>query len=268
MGGWIHNYNPSVWGGFAFDHEGVDKENTTLLFGQDELIKAVSAVNKNTVVVLYGGGPVDMYQWINQVPSIIQAWYPGMEGGKALANILFGKTNPSGKLPMTFAKKLKDNPAHSLGEFPGQNREVNYKEGIFVGYRYFDSYQVEPAFAFGHGLSYTKFVYGDLFAEDDEDTIYLTFSLSNEGKVAGAEVVQVYVADKESSVKRPEKELKAFAKVFLEVDESITVELQISKESLRFFNEETNQWEFEPGQFEILLGSSSRDIRLTETMNL
>jgi beta-glucosidase len=268
VGGWIHNYDPSVWGGFAFDSEAVDKENTTMPFGQDELIKAVSAVNKNTVVVLYGGGPVDMYQWINQVPSIIQAWYPGMEGGNALANILFGKTNPSGKLPMTFAKKLEDNPAHALGEFPGQNMEVNYNEGIFVGYRYFDSYQVEPAFAFGHGLSYTNFVYGDLFAEDDEETIYLTFSLSNEGKVAGTEVVQVYVSDKEARVKRPEKELKAFTKVFLEADESTTVELQISKESLRYFNEETKQWEFESGQFDILLGSSSRDIRLTETMNL
>jgi beta-glucosidase len=268
VGGWIHNYDPTVWGGFAFDSEAVDKQNTTLLFGQDELIKAVAAVNKNTVVVLFGGGPVDMYQWINQVPSIIQAWYPGMEGGNALANILFGKTNPSGKLPMTFAKKLEDNPAHVLGEFPGQNMEVNYGEGIFVGYRYFDSYKVAPAFAFGHGLSYTTFVYSDLFAEDDEDTIYLTFSLSNEGKTAGAEVVQVYVADKESSVKRPEKELKAFTKVFLEAGESSTIELQVPKESLRFFNEETNQWEFEPGQFEILLGSSSRDIRLTEIMNL
>lgn len=268
VGGWIHNYDPSVWGGQAYDSEAMDKKNTTLLFGQDELIKAVSAANKNTVVVFYGGGPVDMFQWINQVPAVIQAWYPGMEGGNALANILFGKTNPSGKLPMTFAKKLEDNPAHSLGEFPGQNMEVNYNEGIFVGYRYFDSYKVEPAFAFGHGLSYTTFAYSDLFVEDDEETIYLTFSLSNEGSVAGSEVVQVYVADKESSVKRPEKELKAFTKVFLEAGESTTVELQIPKEALRFFNEETNQWQFEPGLFEVLLGSSSRDIRLTEALDL
>lgn len=268
FGGWIHNFDPSEWGRDAFDNEGIDKKNTTMLYGQDALIQEISKVNPNTVVVLIGGGPVDMGLWINKVPAIVQAWYPGMEGGNALANILFGKTNPSGKLPMTFAKKLEDNPAHKLGEFPGKDMEVNYDEGIFVGYRYFETYNVEPEFCFGHGLSYTQFEYSDLFLEEDDDAVHLTFTLSNEGKMEGAEVVQVYVSNKNAVVERPAKELKAFDKIKLEPNESSVVELLVNKKDLRYFNQETNQWEFSQGSYEFQVGSSSRDIRLKESIEL
>ncbi|HAM98842.1 MAG TPA: glycosyl hydrolase [Marinilabiliales bacterium] len=268
VGGWIHNFNPAEWGIDAYDSEGIDKKNTQLMYGQDKLIRALAEVNNNVVVTFFGGGPVDMAPWLLQVKAVVQAWYPGMEGGTALANILFGKTNPSGKLPMTFAKKLEDNPSHSIGEYPGKSMEVNYAEGIFVGYRYFDTYQVEPEFCFGHGLSYTTFEYSDFMVETSDNTVSLSFNITNSGKIPGAEVAQVYVANKEASVKRPSKELKWFTKVMLEPNETTTVELELPKEAFMFYQETKKQWVLEPGEFEILLGSSSRDIRLSQTVEM
>jgi beta-glucosidase len=268
VGGWIHNFDHSEWATDAFDNEAVDKKNLKMLYGQEQLIQEIVGVNRNTTVVLFGGGPLDMSSWVNEIKALLMAWYPGMEGGNALANILFGKSNPSGKLPMTFAKKLEDYPSHSLGEFPGQNMEVNYDEGIYVGYRYFDTYQIEPEFCFGHGLSYTQFEYSDLMLEEDDESVVLTCFLTNIGKIKGSEVVQVYVTDNEAKVKRPAQELKAFTKIELEPNESATVELKVSKNSLKYFNEKSDQWEFEPGEFEFKVGASSRDIKLAETIEL
>jgi beta-glucosidase len=234
-------------------------------FGQNELIKAVLAANPNTVVVLMGGGPIDMSAWVNQAKGIIQAWYPGMEGGNALAKIVFGQVNPSGKLPVSFPKKLADAPATKLGEFPGDSVIVNYFDDIYVGYRYFDTYKVEPQFAFGHGLSYTTFKYSDLHIKTGNQTTTVTFSIKNTGTMAGAEVAQLYVKQEKLNLPRPEKELKGFKKVFLKAGEEQKVTLTLNKEAFQYFNDVKNQWEINPGVFDFIIGSSSRDIRLKGT---
>lgn len=268
VGGWIQNWGVSVWEDNVFDAEETDKANLTMPFGQDQLIKKVLKANPNTVVVLVGGGPVDMSLWIDDVKGLVQAWYAGMEGGNALVNIVTGKVNPSGKLPMTFPKKLMDSPAHALGEFPGENSEVNYNEGIFVGYRYFDTYNVSPEFSFGHGLSYTNFEYTDLTVQKDNGKVKLSFSIKNIGDTDGAEIAQIYVSDIESSVKRPVKELKAFEKVFLAPGESKLLEIELLGDAFSFYDETTKSWVLEPGEFEIILGSSSTDIRLRKKIEL
>ncbi len=269
VGGWVHNWTEEGnWDENVFDAEEVDKPNLTMPFGQDLLIEEVTKVNPNTIVVLYGGGPVDMTRWIDKVKGILQAWYPGMEGGTALASIICGKVNPSGKLPMTFPKKLADSPAHSLGEFPGENNEVTYNEDIFVGYRYFDSYNIEPQFSFGHGLSYTTFEYKDLITAVDDENAKLSFTITNSGQRSGAEVVQVYVHDAVASVKRPEKELKGFKKVLLAPGESKLVEVELDKSAFSFYDEVNKKWKLEPGKFKISIGSSSTDLRLTSEIEI
>lgn len=269
VGGWIHNWNESGnWNDNVYDAEEVDKPNITMPFGQDRLIQEVLKANPNTIIILYGGGPVDMSLWVNQAKGIIQAWYPGMEGGNALANILTGKVNPSGKLPMTFPKKLEDSPAQVLGEYPGENGVVTYKDDIFVGYRYFDTYQVEPQFCFGHGLSYTKFEYHNFKLDKTENRLKVSFVLKNNGERSGAEIAQVYVQDMESSVKRPKKELKAFEKVFLAAGQSVTIELELTDNAFSFYDEIQKKWVLEPGDFQISIGSSSCDIRLSEIISL
>jgi len=268
VGGWIQNWTVSEWSDNVYDAEEVDKPNLIMPFGQDQLIQKVLKANPNTVVVLVGGGPVDMSLWINEVKGLIQVWYPGMEGGNALANIITGKVNPSGKLPMTFPKKLEDSPAHALGEFPGENGEVNYNEGIFVGYRYFDTYNVAPEFSFGHGLSYTSFEYNDLNIQKDSDKVKLSFFIKNIGETDGAEIAQIYIHDTKASVKRPIKELKAFEKVFLAVGESQLIEIELSDDAFSFYDETKKSWVLEPGEFKISVGSSSRDIRLSNIVEL
>ncbi|UYZ64970.1 glycoside hydrolase family 3 C-terminal domain-containing protein [Hymenobacter weizhouensis] len=269
---WTHGYDYSKWEDNAFDAEAVDKPSMNLPFGQDELIKAVLQANPRTVVVLMGGGPTDMTAWVGQAKGIVQAWYPGMEGGTALARILFGEVNPSGKLPMTFPVKLADSPAHKLGDYPSTSRQDSltqtYREDIFVGYRYFDTYKVAPQFAFGHGLSYTTFKYDNLTVTPGPQRATVQLTLTNTGKVAGAEVVQVYVKDEKAAVKRPEKELKAFQKVALKPGEAKTITLTLGPEAFQYYNETKKQWVLEPGKFEVLVGSSSRDIRLTGGLTL
>lgn len=232
-------------------------------FGQNELIKAVEAANPKTVVVLMGGGPIDMTQWADQTKGIIQAWYPGMEGGTALAKILFGEVNPSGKLPVTFPKTLQDAPAIKLGEYPGDKTTVNYFDGIYVGYRYFDTYKVAPQFAFGHGLSYTTFAYSNLQVKPGTKAATITFTVKNTGSRAGAEVAQLYVKQEKLKLPRPDKELKGFDKVFLQPGESKRITLTLNESAFQYFNDQTNKWEMDPGVFDFLVGSSSRDIRLT-----
>ncbi|MBW4889984.1 glycoside hydrolase family 3 C-terminal domain-containing protein [Mucilaginibacter sp. HMF5004] len=262
VGGWTHGYDYTKWSDNAYDAEGIDKPDMNMPFGQDELIKAVIKANKNTVVILYGGGPIDVSQWVNDAKAVIQVGYPGQEGGTALAEILLGKVNPSGKLTVSWPVKLEDSPAHKLGEFPGDGTDVKYNEDIYVGYRYFDTYNVKPQFAFGHGLSYTNFKYSNISTAKNHQTATVTFTLKNTGTVAGAEVAQLYVHDNHSSVKRPEKELKAFQKVFLKPGESKTITMKLNADAFKYYSETKKQWILEPGKFEVLVGTSSDAIKL------
>ena len=271
VGGSFHGYDYGKWSDNAYDAEGVDKPDLHMPFGQDELVKAVLAANPNTVVVLLGGGPIEVSNWAGQAKGIIEAWYPGMEGGNALAHILFGDVNPSGKLPVTFPVKLEDAPAHKLGEYPstpGNPLKQTYKDDIWVGYRYYDTYHVAPQFAFGHGLSYTTFKYDNLSVTPGTKSATVKVRVTNSGKTAGAEVVQVYVKDEKASVKRPEKELKGFQKVFLQPGQSQTVTVTLDSEAFQFYSEAQKKWTLEPGKFDVLVGSSSRDIRLTGHVTL
>ena len=266
-GGFIHGYS-SNFEDNAYDGEAVDKKSMNLPFGQDILLKKISSVNPNIIVVLNSGGPVDMQQWEADVPAIIMAWYPGMEGGNALANIIFGNVNPSGKLPMTFPVKLSDSPAHSIGEYPGENGTVHYKEGIFVGYRYYDTYDTEPLYCFGHGLSYTQFAFQDIQVKRKGDEWLVIFSITNTGNMDGSETAQLYVSDEKSTVERPLKELKGFQKVFLQKGETKTVEMTLNMEDFQFFDPDTHQWTLEPGIFKIMIGSSSRTIVLSQDIEI
>jgi beta-glucosidase len=262
VGGFIHGYSDS-WNDNAFDSEGQDKPSMNLPFAQDELIAAVLKANPNTIIVLYGGGPVDMTKWIDNAKSIIHAGYPGMEGGKALAKIIFGEVNPSGKLTVTFPKKLDDSPAHVLNAYPGDSSlNEEYKEGLLVGYRYFDTKNVEPQFVFGHGLSYTTFGYSDLTLAKSDKMVTVKLTVKNTGHVAGAEVVQVYVKDEQASVERPDKELKAFTKIFLNPGESKDVSLVLNEDAFQYYDDVKHQFVLEAGRFNIQVGSSSRNITL------
>ena len=267
VGGLIHGYTDD-WNDNAFDAEVLDKPDMHLPFGQDELIAAVLDANPNTVVALQSGGPVDMRAWAPRTRAILQAWYAGMEGGNALAEILFGRVNPSGKLPMTFPASLEDSPAHALAEYPDENLIIDHKEGLYVGYRYFDSFEVEPAYAFGHGLSYTRFEFSDLQLQRREGGVSVRLKLTNTGEVAGAEVVQVYVSDDESSLERPAKELKGFDKIRLAPGASADVEVLLDEAAFSFYDADKMAWVMEPGGFTISVGSSSRDIRLRAGIEL
>ncbi len=271
VGGSTHGYNYSVWSDNAFDAEAIDKDDMKMPFGQDELLAAVLKANPKTVVVLMGGGPIDMNSWIAQTPAILQAWYPGMEAGNALAKILFGEVNPSGKLPMTFPKKLEDNPSYVLGEYPGDTAktlQVNYFDDIYVGYRYYDTYKVKPQFAFGHGLSYTSFQYSDLKLTGSGKKASASFTVKNTGKTAGAEIAQLYVHQQKSMLPRPEKELKGFEKIELAAGEQKTISINLNEDAFRYFNDAKNEWVMDPGAFDILVGSASDAVKLKATINL
>ena len=255
--------------GRTSEGEGYDRANMLLPEGQDELIEAVAAANKNTIVVLMNGTPVDMRRWVDKVPAIVEAWYPGMEGGNAIADILIGNVNPSGKLTVTLPKKYEDNP--SYGNYPGQaGGSVNYKEGIFVGYRHYDKKNIEPMFPFGHGLSYTTFKYENMKVEKGTgaDLARVSVDITNTGTRDGKEVVQLYVSDKVSSVPRPSKELKGFKKLLLKSGEKQTVIFKLDKRSFAFYDIGKKQWVAETGEYELLAGSSSRDIRQKAIFNL
>lgn len=266
VGGWIHGFSDE-WNDNAYDAEATDKESMELPFGQDELIEALLAANPNTIIVLMGGGPIDMQKWQADAKSIVQAWYPGMEGGNALADILFGNLNPSGKLPMTFPVKLEDSPAHTLATTGFESLEQDYTDGIYVGYRYFDTYEVAPAFAFGHGLSYTSFAYDKLTVEKKGDKVVVNVEVTNTGDVKGAEVVQIYVKDEEAALERPAKELKAFKKIKLTSGESQQITFELGEDAFSYYDDQQGKWVLEPGTFTILVGGSSRDIRVEETVN-
>jgi beta-glucosidase len=267
VGGLIHGWTDD-WNDNAFDAEAHDKSDMMLPFGQDELIQALLEANPETVIALQSGGPVDMRAWEPTAKAIVQAWYGGMEGGTALAAMLFGDVNPSGRLPMTFPAKLEDSPAHALSSYPDENLLIDHTEGLYVGYRYFDSYDVEPAFPFGHGLSYTTFDYSELTVTNGDDGVEVQIEVTNTGAVAGAEVVQLYVSDDESSLPRPAKELKEFAKVELEPGASTEVTFMLGDEAFSYYHPEEGGWVLEPGTFSIQAGSSSQDLRTRASIEL
>ena len=251
------------------DCEGHDRKEYGLPYGQDQLVEALAKVNKNLVYVNISGNAVAM-PWVKQVPAILQGWFIGSEAGEALASVLCGEANPSGKLPFTWYQRLEDCGAHALGAFPGTWRDdykiidEEYKEGIFVGYRWTDKQNIQPLFAFGHGLSYTTFKIGKVTADKTsltaDDKITFTIDVTNTGKYAGSETVQLYISDKQSSVERPVKELKAFNKVYLQPGETRQVSLTIDKSALSFYNDQTGEWTAEPGDFEAMIGNSSSNI--------
>ncbi|MCH4239098.1 MAG: glycoside hydrolase family 3 C-terminal domain-containing protein [Oscillospiraceae bacterium] len=252
------------------DTEGKDRTSMKLPYEQDELIAEVLKANPNAVIVLTGGSPVEMGRWAAQAKAVVWGWYAGLEGGRALAEVLFGDVNPSGKLPETFAKRLEDCPAHSIGEFPG-GRTVSYKENIFVGYRHFDTASIEPQFCFGHGLSYTQFAYSEpkfqLTETERELTVNIRCMVTNTGDRAGKETVQLYVRDPECSVARSYKELRSFCKLALAPGESRTAEMSLSAADFSFYDTENHVFKAEPGEYQILIGSSSRDIRLKTSID-
>lgn len=248
------------------DCEGHDRKQYGLPYGQDELVEALLAVNKKLVFVNISGNAVAM-PWMSRVPAIVQGWFLGSETGEALANVLLGVVNPSGKLPFTWSATLNDVPAHRLNAYPGIWRtqhdiiDEEYKEGLFIGYRGVDKYKTKPLFAFGHGLSYTSFALGKAIADKSEmtreDKISFTLSVTNTGSCAGSEVVQLYVSDVKSSLPRPLKELKAFKKVFLQPGETQNVTLTIDVDALSFYDDSKQNWVAEPGDFMALIGTSS-----------
>ena len=246
------------------ESEDFDIKSLDLPAGQDDLIEAVAKANKHTIVVINAGGPVVMTRWLAQVAAVLDLWYGGQEAGNALADVLFGDVDPSGKLPVSFVKQWKDSPAY--GHYPGEHLQVDYAEGIYVGYRYFDKKNIEPLFPFGYGLSYTKFDYSDLNVSPGKASsgapIAVSLQLRNSGSRPGAEVVELYVHDGHPSVDRPVQELKAFQRVTLASGETKTVSFTLDRSALAFYSAAKKDWIVEPGQFEVRVGSSSRDVRL------
>jgi beta-glucosidase len=250
--------------------EGNDRPSMDLPNDQSELIRAVAAANRHTVVVLNNGTPVTMKDWLKSVPGVIEAWFPGQEGGAAIAAVLFGDVNPSGKLPDTLAANRSDYP--DFANFPGANHEVKYAEDIYVGYRHFDKSNIEPLFPFGHGLSYTTFKYKNLrlssgkLRPDGSVTVFL--DVANTGHRRGEEVAQLYVRDSKPAIDRPVRELKGFAKVSLLPGETRTVQFTLTPRDLAFFDTVGGQWKANSGQYDIEVGASSRDLRIKESLSL
>ncbi len=248
--------------GGEWQSEGFDREALAMPGKQDALIEQVAAANPRTIVVLNTGSPITM-PWLDKVAAVVQAWYPGQECGNAIADVLFGDTTPSGKLPQTFPVRLEDNPAYL--NFPGENGKVYYGEGLFVGYRYYDKKHIAPLFPFGFGLSYTTFSYSSLSLSAQEigrdDMLQVSVDVTNTGERAGKEIVQLYIRDVVASLQRPEKELKAFAKVHLEPGERQTVTLNVARDALAYYDDLAHAWVAEAGEFEVLVGASSQDIR-------
>jgi beta-glucosidase len=253
----------------SYESEGIDRTHIDLPPSHNQLISAVAKAQPNTAVALINGSAIAM-PWVDEVSAILETWLGGQAGAGAIADTLFGKVNPSGKLAETFPKRLEDSPAFI--NFPGEDGQVIYGERMFVGYRYFDKLNIEPLFPFGHGLSYTDFSYSDLkfSATDitDKDQLEVSLTLTNTGKRAGKEVVQLYVVDTESTLQRPVKELKAFDKIELAPGESKQVSFVLSVRDFSYYSKQFDRWLAESGEFEILVGSSSRDMRLNGSLTL
>lgn len=252
------------------DCEGDDRLQYGLPYAQDKVIGALAEANPNLAVVIVSGNAVAM-PWIDRVPAVLEAWFSGSEAGNALADVVFGAVNPSGKLPFTFPVRLEDNGAHALGEYPGADK-VKYNESIFVGYRWHDKEQLKPLFAFGHGLSYTAFAVGNVKADRTtlapNGSIRISADVTNTGDRAGAEVVQLYISDEQSSLPRPVKELKGFQKVSLNPGQTQTVTFEITPGMLQYYDDAKGAWVAEPGAFTAYVGAASDDIRGTVEFEL
>lgn len=256
-----------VGSGTTAESEGRDRVSLSLYGEQDALVQAVAAANPHTVVILNNGGPLAM-PWVDQVPAIVDAWLPGQEGALAVADVLFGRLNPSGKLPVSFPKRLQDSPSYLF--YPG-DRDAFYGESLFMGYRYYDKKQIEPLFAFGHGLSYTQFEYSNLrlpAAVRSGQEITVSVDVKNVGKRAGAEVAQLYVADQHCLEACPVRELKGFARVELQPGETRSVAIKLDGRSLAHYDPHSAEWRATPGKFELAIGSSSRDLRVKGELTL
>jgi beta-glucosidase len=248
-----------------WETEGRDRADLALVGEQDALVRAVAAANPHTVVVVNAGSPVAL-PWAEEVGAIVMLWYPGEEGAPALARILTGAAEPGGRLPITFPARLEDSAAH--GWYPGSDGKVVYGEGTLVGYRHFDAKGLEPAFCFGHGLSYTSFDYGRPRLSVEGRQVNVALEVTNTGERRGSDVVQAYVSDIEASVPRAPRELKGFAKVALDPGETATVQLALDDRSFAFWDAATHDWLVEPGTFEIAVGRSSRDIRHVASVDI
>jgi beta-glucosidase len=253
--------------GFDSNSEGEGGDRTFRLpAGQDAFIEQIASVNKNVIVVLTAGGNVDMTRWIQKVPALLHAWYPGQEGGTALAQILFGEYNPSGKLPVSFERRLEDGATFKSYYPQKSDKHVEYTEGVFLGYRHFDRSAIKPLFPFGYGLSYTSFKYSDLKITHEPagatDLAKISFAVKNIGSRAGAEIAELYVGDSHASIPRPAKELKGFAKVKLDPGETKQITLALDRRAFSFFDVKNHDWTAEPGDFAILVGGSSANIQL------
>ena len=244
-----------------WETEGNDRSNLDLPSNQDELIEEVCKLNKNTVVVLNTGSPCLM-PWVEEAGSILQCWFPGQEFGNSLSDIIFGKINPSGKLPTTFPKSIEDTPAYAT--YPGKDLQMDYEEGLYIGYRWYDKEEIDPLFPFGHGLSYTSFDYSNLRAippKGNASVAAFEFEISNTGDVAGKEVIQGYVNVPDSKIDRPRKELKKFTKIYLEPGETQKVKFELSERELSFWNVDLHAWQVEPAEYIFEIGASADDIR-------
>jgi len=261
-----------IGGNREYESESRDRKSLILPFSEQALVDAVTAVNPNTIVVVVGGAPYDIGDIRKNNSTIVWSWYNGSENGNALADVLIGKINPSGKLPFTFPAQLKDSPAHALDAYPGENLQVNYKEGILVGYRWFDTKKIEPLYCFGYGLSYTDYKYSGFFTNkksyNPSENITATLKVKNTGKYAGKETVQLYVSKTGSVVDRAEKELKAFKKIEIAPGETANVTLNIPVKDLAYYDVKTSKWVVEPGKYKLLAGTSSRNIEQSGTITI
>ena len=253
-----------IGGNREYESEGRDRTSLGLPFSEQALVDAVTAVNANTIVVVIGGAPYDIGEIKKKNHTIVWSWYNGSENGNALADVLIGKINPSGKLPFTFPAELKESPAHALNAYPGENMEVDYKEGILVGYRWFDTKKIEPLYCFGYGLSYTEYNYSGFSTNKKmynlNENITVTLKVKNTGKYGGKETVQLYVSKTGSGIGRADKELKAFKKITIAAGESTEVTMNIPVKDLAYYDVTTGKWMVEPGKYTLLAGTSSRDI--------
>ena len=259
------------------DNESTDRLQITLPYGQEEVIDALSKVSKKLVVVNISGSPVAM-PWADKADAIVQGWYGGTESGNALADVLTGKVNPSGRLPFTVPYRYEDGPIKTQAQYPGIKEEgdqfwqTHYSEGVYIGYRWYSTKGIEVQFPFGHGLSYTTFEYANVKADKSEMTadqkLLVSVDVTNTGSVDGAEIVQLYINDVQSSIDRPVKELKNFEKVYLKAGETKTVTFEVDAQDLSYFDADKHEWVAEPGDFKVLLGSTSEDIRSTVNFKL
>jgi beta-glucosidase len=255
-----------------YESEGHDRKTLELPFGEQTLVDAVTAANPNTIIVVMAGAPYDLGKIKETNHTIVWSWFNGSEAGNALADVLKGVVDPSGKLPFSFPASLKESPAFALNTYPGKNLATKYEEGILVGYRWYDTKKIEPQYCFGYGLSYTNFAYSGLNTNKrvyrPGDHIYVSLKLKNEGKMAGKETIQLYVTKDASAVFRSEKELKSFKKISVEAGKTVTVNFSIDVTDLAYYSKKLNKWIVEPGRYKLMAASSSRDIKQVVNFNV